>query len=280
MTLETIKSHACFGGVQRVLRHRSEILGCDMQFAVYEPPGLQGKGAPVLYFLSGLTCTWENFTAKAGAQRLAAKHGIVLVMPDTSPRGPGVADAEGRYDLGMGAGFYVDATRDPWSKHYRMYSYVTEELPAVAEGGLPVDPKRRGIFGHSMGGHGALVAAFRNPDRYRSVSAFSPIVNPSGVPWGQKAFGEYLGPDEHSWSAYDATHLAGTTKWKAPVLVDQGTADEFLEEQLKPDRLRAACEAAGIPVTLNMREGYDHSYYFIASFVEGHMDHHAAQLKA
>jgi S-formylglutathione hydrolase len=280
MTLEILKEHASFGGRQRVHKHRSDALGCDMQFATYVPPGLEGKRAPVLYFLSGLTCTWENFTAKAGAQRLAAKHGIVLVVPDTSPRGAGVADAEGRYDLGQGAGFYVDATREPWARNYRMYSYVTEELPAVAEASLPVDPGRRGIFGHSMGGHGALVAAFRNPDRYRSVSAFSPIVNPAGVPWGRNAFAEYLGADESAWAEHDATLLAARTAWRSPVLVDQGTADEFLAEQLRPERLEEACRSAGIPVTVNLREGYDHSYYFIATFMEDHMDHHAAALKA
>lgn len=281
--MEKIKSWACFGGRQEVWRHNSPTLGCAMEFAVYLPPRVAADSAarlPVLYYLSGLTCTWENVTAKAGAQRYAAEHGLVLVAPDTSPRGVNLPGEDEAYDFGSGAGFYVDATVAPWSKHYRMYSYVTAELPALVNGHFPVDPARSGIFGHSMGGHGALVCAFRNPQQYRSVSAFAPIVAPSQVPWGEKALGGYLGPDRSKWSAYDATQLAATTAWRRPVLVDQGGADEFLEKQLRPQLLQAACTSAGIPLTLRLQPGYDHSYYFIASFIGEHIAHHAAALKA
>jgi S-formylglutathione hydrolase len=280
--IETLKEHASFGGVQGVYRHRSSVLDCEMQFSVYLPPvpagGPAGGKVPVLYFLSGLTCTWENFTAKAGAQIHAARHGIMLVMPDTSPRGPGVPDVEGRYDLGMGAGFYVDATQSPWSSHYRMYSYVTRELPDLVEAAFPADGGRRGIFGHSMGGHGALVCAFRNPDRYRSVSAFSPICSPTKVQWGQDAFTTYLGPDTAAWRDYDAVELAASTGWRSEVLVDQGLADEFLDTQLRPDLLEQATAAAGIPARIRRQAGYDHSYYFISSFVGDHIAHHAEKL--
>lgn len=281
--MERIKSWACFGGRQEVWRHNSPTLGCAMEFAVYLPPQVAADSAarlPVLYYLSGLTCTWENVTAKAGAQRYAAEHGLVLVAPDTSPRGLGLPGEDEAYDFGSGAGFYVDATAAPWAKHYRMYSYVTAELPALVNGHFPVDPARSGIFGHSMGGHGALVCAFRNPQQYRSVSAFAPIVAPSQVPWGEKALGGYLGPDRAAWRAYDATQLAATTQWRRPVLVDQGGADEFLEKQLRPQLLQAACASAGIPLTLRLQPGYDHSYYFIASFIGEHIAHHAVALKA
>jgi S-formylglutathione hydrolase len=281
--MEKIRSWACFGGRQEVWRHNSPLLGCAMEFAVYLPPRVVADGAarlPVLYYLSGLTCTWENVTAKAGAQRYAAEHGLILVAPDTSPRGLGLPGEDAAYDFGTGAGFYVDATEAPWAKHYRMYSYVTAELPALVNGHFPVDPARSGIFGHSMGGHGALVCAFRNPQQYRSVSAFAPIVAPSQVPWGETALGGYLGRDRATWNAYDATRLAATTAWRRPVLVDQGDADEFLERQLKPQLLQAACAAAGIPLTLRLQPGYDHSYYFIASFIGDHIAHHAAALKA
>lgn len=281
--MERIKSWACFGGRQEVWRHNSPLLGCPMEFAIYLPPDVvenSRKRAPALYYLSGLTCTWENMTAKAGAQRYAAEHGLVLVAPDTSPRHVNLPGEDESYDFGSGAGFYVDATVAPWSKHYRMYSYVTAELPALVNAHFPVDPARCGISGHSMGGHGALVCAFRNPQQYLSVSAFSPIVAPTQVPWGEKAFGGYLGPDRSTWNRYDATALAATTAWRKPVLVDQGSADEFLEPQLKPLLLAEACGRAGIPLQLRMQPGYDHSYYFIASFIGDHIAHHAAALKA
>ncbi len=276
--MERIEHRACFGGWQDVYRHRSDVLGCDMTVGVYLPPQAEQGPCPVLYWLSGLTCTEQNFIAKAGAQRYAAEHGIILVAPDTSPRGDGVADAEG-YDLGQGAGFYVNATREPWSKHYRMYDYIVEELPALVEANLPV-AGARAISGHSMGGHGALTIALRNPGRYRSVSAFSPIVAPSQTPWGEKAFAAYLGDDREAWKAHDAVELVKSAKEKLPLLVDQGEADEFLDSQLRPHLLREACEAAGHPLTLRMRPGYDHSYYFIASFIGEHIAWHAAALKA
>ena len=276
--MQQFESHACFGGTQQVWSHRSDALDCEMKFAIYLPPQAAHGPVPALYWLSGLTCTEQNFIIKAGAQRYAAEHGIALVVPDTSPRGPGVADAEG-YDIGLGAGFYVNATQAPWSAHYRMYDYVVDELPALVEGEFAVT-SARAISGHSMGGHGALVIALRNPGRYRSVSAFSPIVAPSRVPWGEKAFGQYLGRDRQAWKAYDATELVRDAEGDLPLLVDQGDADEFLELQLKPQLLQAACQAAGRPLTLRLQPGYGHSYYFIASFIGEHVAHHAAALKA
>lgn len=278
MTTERIEHRACFGGWQDVYRHRSEVLGCDMTVGVYLPPQVEQGPCPVLYWLSGLTCTEQNFITKAGAQRYAAEHGIILVAPDTSPRGEGVADAEG-YDLGKGAGFYVNATQAPWATHYRMYDYIVEELPALIEAEFPVTGARA-ISGHSMGGHGALTIALKNPGRYRSVSAFSPIVAPTQVPWGEKAFAAYLGEDRAAWKLYDAVELIARATERLPLLVDQGDADEFLHTQLKPERLQAAAEAAGHPLTLRMQPGYDHSYYFIASFIGDHIAHHAAALKA
>jgi S-formylglutathione hydrolase len=248
-----------------------------MRFAIYLPPQAADGPVPVLYWLSGLTCNEQNFITKAGAQRYAAEHGIALVCPDTSPRGDGVADAEG-YDLGQGAGFYVNATQAPWAAHYRMHDYVVDELPALVEAHFPVTDARA-ISGHSMGGHGALVLALRNPGRYRSVSAFSPIVAPSRVPWGQKAFAAYLGEDRDAWDAYDATVLVASASERLPILVDQGDADEFLAGQLQPWRLQAAADATGHPLTLRMQPGYDHSYYFIASFIGEHIAHHAAALR-
>jgi S-formylglutathione hydrolase len=275
---ERIERHACFGGWQDVYRHRSGVLGCDMTVGVYFPPQAEHGPCPVLYWLSGLTCTEQNFITKAGAQRHAAEHGIILVAPDTSPRGEDVADAEG-YDLGKGAGFYVNATQHPWSRHYRMHDYIAEELPAWMET-HPAASDARAISGHSMGGHGALVIALRNPGRYRSVSAFSPVVAPSQVPWGQKAFTAYLGGDRQAWKAWDATELVRNAKEKLPLLVDQGTADEFLDTQLQPQRLQEACDAAAHPLTLRMQPGYDHSYYFMASFIGEHIAHHARALRA
>ena len=274
--MERIEPHACFGGRQDVWTHRSDVLGCEMRFGVYLPPQAMHARCPVLYWLSGLTCTEQNFISKAGAQRHAAEHGVILVAPDTSPRGAGVADGEG-YDLGLGAGFYLNATQPPWSAHYRMYDYVVEELPALVEAHFPVTAARA-ISGHSMGGHGALVVALRNPGRYRSVSAFAPIVAPSRVPWGEKAFGAYLGADRDSWKAWDASELVRDARERLPLLIDQGDADEFLASQLQPERLRAACDAAGHPLQLRMQPGYDHSYYFIASFIGEHIAHHAQAL--
>ncbi len=275
--MERLEHRACFGGWQDVYRHRSEILDCDMTVGVYFPPQAEQGPCPVLYWLSGLTCTEQNFITKAGAQRYAAEHGIIIVSPDTSPRGDDVADAPG-YDLGKGAGFYVNATQDPWAAHYRMYDYIVDELPAWVEAD-PSASDRRAISGHSMGGHGALVVALNNPGRYRSVSAFSPIVAPSQVPWGEKALGAYLGDDRDAWSRYDAVELVKSAKEKLPLLVDQGDADEFLDTQLRPQLLQTACEAAGHPLTLRLQPGYDHSYYFIASFIGEHIAHHAAALK-
>jgi S-formylglutathione hydrolase len=276
MTLERIEHRAIHGGWQDVYRHASEALGCTMNVAVYLPPQAEKEKLPVLYWLSGLTCTEQNFITKAGAQRYAAEHGVVLVAPDTSPRGDDVADAEG-YDLGKGAGFYVNATQAPWAAHYRMYDYIVDELPALIEANFPVSDARA-ISGHSMGGHGALAIALKNPGRYRSVSAFSPIVAPSQVPWGEKAFGAYLGDDRETWKAYDTVELIAQATERLPLLVDQGDADEFLRTQLKPELLQAAAEAAGHPLTLRLQPGYDHSYYFIASFIGEHIMHHAKAL--
>ena len=276
--MERLEHRACFGGWQDVYRHRSEVLDCDMTVGVYFPPQAGQGPCPVLYWLSGLTCNEQNFITKAGAQRYAAEHGIILVAPDTSPRGEGVADDEA-YDLGKGAGFYLNATRDPWAKHYRMYDYIVDELPTWVEAD-PAASDARAISGHSMGGHGALVIALRNPGRYRSVSAFSPIVAPSQVPWGEKAFGAYLGDDREAWKQYDAVELVKGAREKLPLLIDQGDADEFLSGQLKSELLRAACDASGHPLELRMQPGYDHSYYFIASFIGDHIAHHARAMRA
>ena len=276
-TLARIEHRACYGGWQDVWEHRADTLGCTMRFGVYLPPQAETGRLPVLYWLSGLTCTEQNFITKAGAQRYAADHGVILVAPDTSPRGDAVPDAEG-YDLGKGAGFYVNATEAPWASHYRMHDYVVHELPALIEAHFPANGLRS-ISGHSMGGHGALVAALRHPGRYRSVSAFSPIVAPSQVPWGEKAFTAYLGADRTAWADWDACALVATADERLPLLVEQGDADEFLAGQLQPERLRAACDAAGHPLTLRMRPGYDHSYYFIASFIGEHIAHHARAMR-
>jgi S-formylglutathione hydrolase len=272
-------SSKSFGGHQKVFRHDSRVLGCAMHFAVYLPPKAEREKCPVLYWLSGLTCTEQNFITKAGAQEHAARHGIILVVPDTSPRGEGVPD-DPAYDLGCGAGFYLNATHAPWSSHYRMHDYVVYELPSLIEAQLPVVADRRGIFGHSMGGHGALVLALKNPGRYRSVSAFAPIVAPASCPWGEKAFRAYLGDDRAAWKEWDTTELVKTASERLPMLVDQGYDDPFFAEQLKPELLRKACDEAGHPLTLRLQPGYDHSYYFIASFVRDHIEHHAAALNA
>jgi S-formylglutathione hydrolase len=279
--MEIVSSNKSFGGWHKRYRHRSTSLNCDMIFAVYLPPQAeQGETLPVLYWLSGLTCTDENFMHKAGAQRMAAELGLIIVAPDTSPRGEGVPDdANGAYDFGLGAGFYVNATQDPWVRHYRMYDYVVHELPALIESNFPVSDKR-GIAGHSMGGHGALVCALKNPGRYQSVSAFSPICNPMNSPWGEKAFSNYLGEDRAHWREWDASVLVASAEEKLPILVDQGDRDDFLEGQLKPQALHAAAEAAEYPLTLRMQAGYDHSYFFIASFIDDHLAHHARALKS
>ncbi|MDO5104153.1 MAG: S-formylglutathione hydrolase [Lautropia sp.] len=276
--MKKIEDHACFGGSQQVWEHDSQSTGTPMRFGIYLPPQAAQAPCPVLYWLSGLTCTEQNFITKAGAQRYAAEHGLILVAPDTSPRGDGVADDEG-YDLGQGAGFYLNATEAPWSAHFRMYDYVVDELPALIEANFPVTALRA-ISGHSMGGHGALTIALRNPGRYRSVSAFAPIVAPSQVPWGQKAFGAYLGADRASWQAHDAVALVATAEERLPLLIDQGMDDNFLLTQLKPELLAQACETHGHPITLNLRPGYDHSYYFVSSFVGEHLAWHAKALRA
>jgi S-formylglutathione hydrolase len=261
-----------------VWKHASSALQCEMRFGLYLPDAaLQGRKCPVLYWLSGLTATEQNFVTKSGVQRYAAEHGLIVVAPDTSPRGDEVAD-DAAYDLGKGAGFYVNATQAPWAQHYRMYDYVTEELPALIEAAFPATDARA-ISGHSMGGHGALTIALRNPGRYRSVSAFSPIVAPSQVPWGEKAFKAYLGDDRDAWKPYDAVECVKAGAARLPLLVDQGGDDEYLTSQLKPELLREACEAAGQPLELRIRPGYDHSYYFIASFIGEHIAYHANALR-
>lgn len=288
MTLENLSSNKSFGGWNKQYKHTSSTLKCDMRFAIYLPPQANnGQKVPVLYWLSGLTCTDENFMHKAGAQRIASELGIAIVAPDTSPRGDAVADAEG-YDIGKGAGFYVNATQSPWNEHYQMYDYVLHELPQLIEATFPVN-NVRSISGHSMGGHGALVFALRNPKRFKSVSAFSPICNPSNAPWGKKALSAYLGDDTTSWEDYDATLLMRklqkvetleTGKQFVPALVDQGDADQFLQEQLQPESLVTAAKISNYPLELNHHEGYDHSYFFIASFIEQHLRFHAKHLIA
>ena len=279
MSLEMISSNKSFGGWQKRYRHASRVLDCDMQFSVYLPPQAeQGASLPVLYWLSGLTCTDENFMHKAGAQRMAAELGLVIVAPDTSPRGPEVADdADGAWDFGLGAGFYLNATQQPWARHYQMHDYVVHELPALVEAHFPVS-QRRGISGHSMGGHGALVCALRNPGRYQSVSAFAPISNPSNCPWGEKAFSRYLGDDRARWREWDACALLAEATEKLPILIDQGDRDDFLDSQLKPQLLQAQAKAQEHPLWLRLQPGYDHSYYFIASFIDDHLRHHASTL--
>ena len=274
---QQVKRWKCFGGEQLVLAHQSASTGTRMEFSIYLPPQAAKRPWPVLFYLSGLTCNWENATTKAGFQRAAAEHGIVIVAPDTSPRGDDVPDDTG-YDLGKGAGFYLNALQEPWSKHFRMYDYVVDELPQLIAAAYPVDAKRFGITGHSMGGHGALTIALKNPDRYKSVSAFSPIVAPAQVPWGHKAFGAYLGTDHHSWAEYDACALMASRGWARDILIDQGDADEFLTTQLKPELFAEACRKRNVALTLRMQQGYDHSYYFISTFMAEHVRWHAERL--
>lgn len=278
--MKIISSIQCFGGLQNQYEHESATLNCTMQFSVFLPPQSQsGQRVPVLYWLSGLTCTDQNFATKAGAQRVAAELGIAIVMPDTSPRGESVPDdVDKAYDFGLGAGFYVDATQTPWSTHYRMYSYIVDELPALVEAQLPVSSVRS-IFGHSMGGHGALTIALNNSAQYKSVSAFSPIVSPIDCPWGQKALGLYLGDDRAAWQRYDTVALIRAGAPQLPMLVDQGLADNFLTSQLKTELLETVCAEKGYAAQVRYQAGYDHSYYFIATFIEDHLRFHSQYLK-
>ena len=279
--LQLLSEHRCFGGVQRVYRHDSREIGLPMQFAVYLPPQAVQGPVPVLVYLAGLTCTEETATIKAGAQQWAAQHGLALVMTDTSPRGANLPGDSDSWDFGVGAGFYVDATQQPWAAHYRMESYVVRELPELLKE-LPLDVSRMGICGHSMGGHGALTLALKHPGVFRSVSAFAPIAAPMRCPWGQKAFGGYLGEDRDVWKRHDASELMtqATNPFPEGILIDQGLADKFLAEQLYPEVFEAACAQAGQPLTLRRQAGYDHGYYFIQSFMEDHVAHHARVLKA
>ncbi len=280
-TLEVISRHRCFGGTQYFYRHESEAIGLPMRFSVFVPPQAEHGRVPVLFYLAGLTCTEETFMIKAGAQRRAAELGLMLVSPDTSPRGAGAAGEDEDWDFGTGAGFYLDATQEPWSRHYRMETYVAQELAGIATSELPGDAQRAGIFGHSMGGHGALVLALRHPGRFRSVSAFAPIAAPTQCPWGEKAFTGYLGTDRAAWAAHDASALMAASACPYPqgILVDQGLADTFLATQLNPDAFESACASVGQPLTLRRHDGYDHGYYFISTFMHDHLSFHAERLK-
>jgi S-formylglutathione hydrolase len=278
---ETLSRHAAFGGVVSFHRHPAAETDCAMRFAVYLPPQAERRRVPLLWYLAGLTCTEETFMIKAGAQRVAAELGLALIAPDTSPRGVPLPGDDEAWDFGIGAGFYLDATEEPWARHYRMYSYLTRELPALVEANFPIDPRRQGIFGHSMGGHGALTIGLKHPDRFKSISAFAPIAAPMHCPWGQKAFTGYLGADREPWREYDACELVRalpSVSGRPPLLVDQGLADQFLEQQLLPERLEQACKDAGYPLTLRRQPGYDHGYYFISTFMEDHLRHHARAL--
>lgn len=281
--LELLSEHACFGGLQRFYQHASSVIGLTMKFSVYLPPQAQHTKVPAVLYLAGLTCTEETFMAKAGAQRVAAELGLALIAPDTSPRGAGVAGEAESWDFGMGAGFYLDATQAPWSQHYRMESYITAELLALVAQALPVDAQRLGVFGHSMGGHGALTLALRHPDLFKSLSAFAPICAPTQCPWGQKAFTGYLGSNTDTWAAHDARALmsqCSQAPFPAGILIDQGLADKFLPTQLHPHLFEAACAQAGQPLTLRRHAGYDHGYYFISTFMADHLAHHAQALRA
>lgn len=277
--MEQIGENRSFGGRQLRFTHTSRTLNCDMNFSVYLPPAAEHGEVPVLYWLSGLTCTDENFVTKAGAQHYAARHGVAIVAPDTSPRGEGVPDdPEGAYDFGLGAGFYVNAVQEPWANHYQMYDYVATELPALVAAQPSIDAERAGIFGHSMGGHGALTIALKNPQNYRSVSAFSPICSPLNCPWGEKALGNYLGGDREDWKQHDSTELVRAAQQHLPILVDQGAADDFLHEQLKTELLQQASAEANYPITIRMQPGYDHSYFFISTFIGEHIEFHMQYL--
>jgi len=277
--MERISANRMFNGIHEVWRHSSQACACTMQFSIYLPPQAQHQRVPALYWLSGLTCTHENFTTKAGAQRVAAELGIALIIPDTSPRGLNLPGEDDSYDFGSSAGFYLNATQAPWAGHYNMYDYIVAELPRLIDANFPVDGKRVAISGHSMGGHGALTIALKNPEKYRSVSAFSPIVAPTQVPWGQKALRGYLGENQETWREYDATELVKTMQLRGEILIDQGDADQFLDEQLRPWLLVDTCKTVGQAVRLRMQPGYDHSYYFVATFIEEHLRFHAAALE-
>jgi len=278
MALETLSEHGCFGGVQGFYRMASDACGGPMRFAVFQPPQARERRVPVLFYLAGLTCSEETATMKAGAQRVAAELGLMLVFPDTSPRDTGIEGATGDWEFGEAAGFYLDATQAPWSSRFRMETHVVHELTSLVAGAFPADASRTGITGHSMGGHGALVLALRHPDVFRSLSAFAPIVAPSQVPWGRKAFLRYLGEHHAVWAEHDACELVRRRPFGRPILVDQGLDDKFLAPQLQPERFEAACAEAGQPLRLRRHAGYDHGYYFIASVIEDHLRHHAAQL--
>jgi len=279
--MEQLSNVKVFGGQQIQFKHQSAAVNCEMQASIYLPPQAETKAVPVLYWLSGLTCNDQNFVTKAGAQQAAAELGIAIVCPDTSPRGEGVPDdAEGAWDFGLGAGFYVNATQAPWNKHYQMLDYVTKELPRLIESNFNIDANRKSISGHSMGGHGALTVALSKPDEYRSASAFAPIVSPLNCPWGEKALGNYIGPDKTEWAKYDTCALVGQAQQRLPILVDQGTADGFLEEQLKTNLLEAASQEADYPMQIRYQDGYDHSYFFIASFIAEHLRFHSEFLAA
>lgn len=278
MAIEILSEHRCFGGTQGFYRMPSPACGGTMRFAVFQPPQACEGRVPVLYFLAGLTCSEETATIKAGLQRVACELGLMLVMPDTSPRDTGIEGATGDWEFGEAAGFYLDATQAPWSSRFRMETHVVRELPDAIATNFPADVERSGVMGHSMGGHGALTLALRHPDRYRSVSAFAPIVAPSRVPWGEKAFSRYLGEDRSEWKKHDACELVRQRKFGGTILIDQGLGDKFLETQLKPELFEQACEEAGQALILRRHKGYDHGYYFIASFAEEHLRHHGGQL--
>jgi len=278
-TVQLLSEHGCYGGVQQFYKHTSQETRGSMKFSVYLPPQSKTAKVPVLYYLAGLTCTEETFPIKSHAQQIAAELGLMLVAPDTSPREPRLPGDADSWDFGQGAGFYVDATRAPWSANYRMYSYVTRELPEIVAANLPALAGSTGIFGHSMGGHGALVCALRNPSQYKSLSAFAPIAAPQQCPWGVKAFSNYLGEDRQAWREYDASELVARARFPGPILIDQGTADQFLAEQLHPEKFSAAAAKSGQTLTLRMQPGYDHGYYFIQTFMADHLRHHAAALK-
>lgn len=282
MTITQTSEHGCFGGKVVFCQHESAVNDCAMRFAMFLPPQAAAGPVPLVTYLAGLTCTEETFMIKGGAQRVAAELGLALLAPDTSPRGAGVPDdAEAAYDFGLGAGFYLDATEHPWSANYQMYSYLTKELPDLVEGNFPVDMQRQGIMGHSMGGHGALTVGLKNPEMYRSISAFAPICSPMNCPWGNKALGNYLGANQTKWQAYDACELVQdvqVTGDETEILIDQGLADQFLEQELHPHLFETACKEAGYPLRIRRHAGYDHGYYFIATFMEDHLRHHAASL--
>lgn len=282
MPLEIISEHGCFGGKMGFYRHRSSANNCNMQFSVFVPPQAEREKVPVLTFLSGLTCTEETFMIKSGAQKFAAELGLILVSPDTSPRGDDVPDdPDGAYDFGIAAGFYLNATEAPWSTHFHMYDYITGELPKILFSEFPGDEDRQGVFGHSMGGHGALTVGLKNPGTFKSISAFAPICSPMNCPWGQKALGNYLGSDRSTWPEYDATELVkqlGNVSGQNKILIDQGMDDEFLKQELHPHLFEAACAEQGVDLQLRRHEGYDHGYYFISTFMEDHLKHHSSLL--